>query len=695
MATIALPRPIPPHSASSDLDTPITPPHSLEEVNRQVQSQHCPVSLSNRHIPICHPGPSKTDDADTPPASPKGVAVTLSQQSLLFPPSKYVKLNVDNLCVFELDASQVIQAVDFTSRQPLPTPEVMFPWLHGLHPKNHLQQAFFMGRKRTPRRTPTCNRGILLVKANGDLSTARLKGAVAPDEFMQPGSYPKFIEADPREGFSVRNFQIQTAKAAIVSDVIVYGENPVENRKVAREVAAAQLLQRQSQLAQVEHITEYNTFICTSPFSGFENSNSDIVAIGSDGCATGKVLDFVQQERTEMWDMTQASEISHNVFMGPTPESGSQEDQAFDVLIECSDLGRLNPGALKDLVESIDGPPGRSQVDFPSSGSILPPTWSHDEVDGIIETCKWIFKLSHGIGPNADHYEGAVPSINGFVPKTFEPRKVLIHCADGYTESTMLGIAYLSYSTGQPVPDAWLQLHTCKGRNFFAYPTDVALLTAIAPQLLKESPACVGYSLEQITSLLRNEPKWLHGLDGSFPSRILNYLYLGNLGHANNPDLLTKLGIGQILSVGETASWPDGDLEKWGSDNVYIVQGVQDNGIDPLTDEFPGCLEFIERGRQRGTATLVHCRVGVSRSATICIAEVMRAMALSFPRAYCFVRARRLNVIIQPHLRFAYELLRWEEWLQQRGDASAPIKRELEWQDIAREISLMNRPYSR
>lgn len=77
-------------------------------------------------------------------------------------------------------------------------------------------------------------------------------------------------------------------------------------------------------------------------------------------------------------------------------------------------------------------------------------------------------------------------------------------------------------------------------------------------------------------------------------------------------------------------------------------------------------------------------------------------MDLSFPRAYCFVRARRLNVIIQPHLRFAYELLKWEETLQQRKNvnkatpaARSAIKRELEWAEIAREIALMNRPYAR
>lgn len=59
----------------------------------------------------------------------------------------------------------------------------------------------------------------------------------------------------------------------------------------------------------------------------------------------------------------------------------------------------------------------------------------------------------------------------------------------------------------------------------------------------------------------------------------------------------------------------------------------------------------------------------------------------------CFVRARRLNVIIQPHLRFTYELLKWEEYQRQRRNA--PLRRELEWATVAREIALMNKPYSR
>ncbi|KAK5988716.1 Dual specificity protein phosphatase PPS1 [Cladobotryum mycophilum] len=701
MATIALPRPVPTptQTSPSAIASPITPPHSLHAISASSStSQPCPVSIPvpNKHIPACPTGPAKVEDPDTPPPSPKHTEV-VQQTSLLFPPDEFVRVDSGLISVYEIDAAQVAKALNFAASQPLPEPSLVFPWFHGLHPLNNMQQTFFNGRRRAPRHIPTCLRGVSLIKADGNLHNACLKGAMSPDDLMQPGAALDFIDPDPIDGFSIRNFQIQPAKVAVTSDIVVYAENPHDARKVAWDIATAQQRWREKQPVEVGDLLDYNTFVCTSPFTEFEKNHGHLVAYDSSGAATGRILDFVLQERREMWHMTEASEISHNVYLGPTPESGTVEEKRYDVLIECTDLGRLNPSALRFVAEHPDQVIKPSTHDFPSAGSILPPTWSQAEANGILETCKWIFHIAHGTLPamyatdseieeDTDMFETLEP------PK---PRKVLIHCADGYTESTMLAIAYFSYSTGKAIPDAWLSLHTSKHRNFFAYPSDVSLLSAIAPRLLAESPLGADKSLEDINGLIKNEPDWFTGLDGSFPSRILDYLYLGNLGHANNPDLLKELNIQQILSVGETASWREGDMEKWGSDNVCIIKGVQDNGIDPLTDEFVRCLEFIDRGRRRGTATLVHCRVGVSRSATICIAEVMRALHLSFPRAYCFVRARRLNVIIQPHLRFAYELLRWEESLQRHSNANVPIKREMEWGEIAREIALMNRPYAR
>ena len=59
----------------------------------------------------------------------------------------------------------------------------------------------------------------------------------------------------------------------------------------------------------------------------------------------------------------------------------------------------------------------------------------------------------------------------------------------------------------------------------------------------------------------------------------------------------------------------------------------------------------------------VHCMVGVSRSATVCIAECMKRLDCGLLKAYLYVRVRRLNIIIQPSLMFVYELLKWQELL--------------------------------
>lgn len=69
----------------------------------------------------------------------------------------------------------------------------------------------------------------------------------------------------------------------------------------------------------------------------------------------------------------------------------------------------------------------------------------------------------------------------------------------------------------------------------------------------------------------------------------------------------------------------------------------------------------IEDARLKGTTCLIHCRVGVSRSAAITICYIMKHFHLTLVEAYLFVRARRLNVIIQPNLKFMYELLQLEQ----------------------------------
>ena len=296
-----------------------------------------------------------------------------------------------------------------------------------------------------------------------------------------------------------------------------------------------------------------------------------------------------------MCAMSKASEISDNVFLGPTPDptlDPASCEQVYDLWIEASDVAHVpDPPTLRKARNMLAKPDRRGplQLDFPSSGSIMLPSWSHAEVDGLMDTCKWIYDLAN---PSEVRHSGRR---KGETDEAIElddiakPRKVLIHCTDGYTETSLLGIAYFMYAEDLPAHEAWVRLHRDKGRNFFAYPSDVTLLTQIQGRILQNSPKFKDSPFHIA------EPRWLSRIDGSLPSRILPYMYLGNLGHANNPELLREMGITRVLSVGEMVSWPDDirDELDWPAENLMMIDRVQDNGVDPLWDEFDRCLKFI------------------------------------------------------------------------------------------------------
>ena len=300
----------------------------------------------------------------------------------------------------------------------------------------------------------------------------------------------------------------------------------------------------------------------------------------------------VQWERQEMCNMSKASEIAENVWLGPTPDSllcpPSEDDPMFDILIEANDLAQAPDASnLQRLGELSYSSP--QHMEFPSSGTIMPQNQGRPESDPLQMMCQWMQKMTRPdkAFSEGDDEEGDLDGDILMNNLKRPPRRILIHCTDGYTESTLLALAYFMYIEQIPLHEAWLRLHCEKKRNFFAYPSDVALLASSQPRLVPTIPY-----LRRIGPAERQKD-WLSRIDGSLPSRILPYMYLGNLGHANNPELLKAMGIKQILSVGEPASWTKAQTDSWGAKNRLFVDGVQDNGVDPLMKEFERCLEFI------------------------------------------------------------------------------------------------------
>jgi dual specificity MAP kinase phosphatase len=215
----------------------------------------------------------------------------------------------------------------------------------------------------------------------------------------------------------------------------------------------------------------------------------------------------------------------------------------------------------------------------------------HDP-EAIVNFCDWIYHITHTPAPSAQSSEDAVMTDSDQVEEAAaNERTVLIHCQDGYTESTFLALAYLIFAEGITAHEAWVRLHTSLGRSFFAFESDLQALKFLQSHLLARSPTQNSF---QRMSTPISTPAWFThtAFDGSFPSRILQHMYLGNLQHANNPEMLRALGITRVLSIGEQVIW-DIEEEKAAGMHLMYLDNVQDNGIDPLLEYIDPCLEFL------------------------------------------------------------------------------------------------------
>lgn len=303
---------------------------------------------------------------------------------------------------------------------------------------------------------------------------------------------------------------------------------------------------------------------------------------------------LVHWERMEMCSMSQASEIAKNVYLGSTADARypiNNQPTNWDVLIESSDLAQIPlPETLRDVFEALEESHEPQSLEFPGSGTISPMNWSRMDVDGIIDTCRWIYSLANG-RPTPEDIQDSDGDRNMEAQNERVPRKILIHCTDGYTETSLLGLAYLMYAEMLPVHEAWIQLHTAKNRNFFAYDKDLAFLRYIEHSILDAASHDHGSKVLKYPS--NPPPEWIYRMDGSLPSRILDYMYLGNLLHANNFGLLNSLNIKRVLSIGEDVSWTNEEKELYGEDKLMVVRDLQDNGCDALEYQFWRCLDFI------------------------------------------------------------------------------------------------------
>ncbi|GAA5903547.1 tyrosine/serine/threonine protein phosphatase PPS1 [Sporobolomyces salmoneus] len=590
----------------------------------------------------------------------------------------------------------------------------------------------------------------------------------------------QILETDPSSGQTIfklpqlpaqvnlRHFALQAAKYATISDVVVYGQNGIDESVVetARQVREAMDFERDKRGGRGLY---YNVYIIAQPFSVFELEHPKLVAFDSLGFRRN-ALNFFDREKEEMRALTEASQIGENVWLGnsqdvpivsnqrsrsPSPDSASSllddgNPLSYAVCIEVHDSAPLHSSNILGQAEhALDVLQEQGQA-YEDVQRLLQGEQVYHEKTTIVrpqlEDIIHLEALSSPMSLGNSHR-----ARTAYVHKTVDlalwirdqaspayhtnrlPRRILLHCPDGYTETTLLALTYVMINRRCHAAEAYLYLQEDSERSFYVYPTDKETILKLEQRVKdilaredEEEDRAIEWhnsqravesagmersdsgfvdstddtitvehkpiSLPQRTEMRLSSPSldpWFFGqtFEGHFPSRILPYLYLGNLNHASNALMLKELGITHVVSLGESAltpptppsfsfsksfnhdnsSTPDrlpqNSLwleERLGNISVLDLKNFADDGIDSIQPHIDEAIEFIDEAHRRGGKILVHCKVGVSRSASIVIAYMMKHVGLDLASSYLLTRSRRLNILIQPNLPFMAALHAFE-----------------------------------
>uniref|UniRef100_A0A182N1M7 protein-serine/threonine phosphatase n=1 Tax=Anopheles dirus TaxID=7168 RepID=A0A182N1M7_9DIPT len=132
------------------------------------------------------------------------------------------------------------------------------------------------------------------------------------------------------------------------------------------------------------------------------------------------------------------------------------------------------------------------------------------------------------------------------------------------------------------------------------------------------------------------------------PTEIFDHVYLGSEWNASNLEELQRNGVQHILNVTrEIDNFFPGRFH-------YCNVRVYDDEKTDLLRHWDNTFKFISRAKMEGSKVLVHCKMGISRSASVVIAYAMKANGWDFEQALRHVKKKR--GCIKPNKNFLMQL---------------------------------------
>ena len=142
-------------------------------------------------------------------------------------------------------------------------------------------------------------------------------------------------------------------------------------------------------------------------------------------------------------------------------------------------------------------------------------------------------------------------------------------------------------------------------------------------------------------------------------NKIVDYLYVGGENIPSQDALADTFNITHIVNTTMKGFYPHHDPAEGDYVQLFMLDALSQ---DINRERLEAAFAMIEKARASGHACLVHCRNGMSRSTTICIAYLMKYYQMPLLEAFNFIRERR--PCTSPNPGFMRQLAVYEkEWL--------------------------------
>ncbi|XP_035226324.1 dual specificity protein phosphatase 3-like [Stegodyphus dumicola] len=182
----------------------------------------------------------------------------------------------------------------------------------------------------------------------------------------------------------------------------------------------------------------------------------------------------------------------------------------------------------------------------------------------------------------------------------------------------------------------------------------------------KEIPLCTP---DELLDIIR-EPSGYYSLPTDPWNEVYPGVYLSDAPTAMCTSLLKRMGITHVLNAAQGKEKSCGQVNTWSG--FYSQSGIQflgvpafDNVVFRIYPYFEEASQFIQDALKTGGKVLVHCRAGISRSATLVCAYLMLKEGFSVQEA---VKAVRKHRAIIPNDGFLQQLCDLNDKLKRKNN---------------------------